>query len=572
MQEALIQSLVTATALEEATIRKLLTKPPQREHGDLAFPCFPLAKTWKLSPPECAAKLVAELELPESIDAATPTGPYVNFKYNRALLLEKTIPPILRAGANVGQQPTNGERVVIEYSAPNIAKTFHVGHLRTTLIGHALVQIYKHCGYEVVGINHLGDWGTQFGFVWAGCELWGKPAEVTVEGLVEIYKRATGLRKAQDDDTVAPEDADLPNINQMAKDYFLRLEDGDPEATAFWQWCLDLSLDYLKLLYTRLGIEFDHYTGESFYRNMLPDVEQKIRASGILEDSRGALGVDCGKKLGFARIFTEDGRSLYITRDIATAMYRTETFKPLKILYVVGAQQNLHFNQLVEILRLMPHPAADKVHHIPFGFVPGMKTREGGGISLKEFLDEATSRALDVYRTEVSRKPEGLDEDGIAEAVAIGSTYFYFLSHSNIKDFQFSWKEALNFQGDSGPYLQYAVARINSIQANAKQAGLEIDEAFTTSVLTEDSAHDLTLSLSEFSAVVEKACTECEPYYIANYLVDVAKGFSRAYRELQVMNESDTQKAIARLSLFVAVKHVLATGLRLIGVPLVDRM
>lgn len=572
MTQALITKIEAATPLNREAIAKMLTKPPKKEQGDLAFPCFALAKPWKLSPPECATKLKELLELPEDISDSNVLGPYLNFNLNRTHLISKNLPGLLDPNLAFLKTHTETDPVIIEYSSPNIAKTFHVGHLRTTLIGHALVQIYKSVGYKTIGINHLGDWGTQFGFVWAGCELWGKPENADVDSLVEVYRRATNLRKAQEEETVAADDKGKPDVNQLARDYFIKLETGDEEATKFWQWCLDVSLDYLKALYLRLGITFDHYTGESFYRDQLEDVENKIRESGILESSKGALGVDCGKKLGFARIFTEDGRSLYITRDIATAMYREKTYHPLKILYIVAAQQSLHFNQLIEIMKKMQHPVAEKINHVSFGFVPGMKTREGGGISLKEFLNEAKERALEAYRSEVSKRPDGLDEDEIAEKVAIGATYYYFLSNSNIKDFQFSWKEALNFQGDSGPYLQYALARINSIIEKAKAEGLEPQDSFNSDNLVEDDAYYLFCAVNDLQETVEKAAQDCEPYYIAQFLLEVAKTFSRSYKQLRVIGAESRELALDRLTLFAATRNVLETGMRLIGIPAIQRM
>lgn len=580
IKESLIDTISKVTTLEPIQVAKVLTKPQNRaqnrDHGDLALPCFQVAKVKGISPPEAAKWLAENISLPPGITKATPVGPYLNFTYDRKTIFAATIPIILKEQEGYGRKADHGKTIIVEYSSPNIAKTFHVGHLRTTLIGHSLVQIYKHLGYKTIGINHLGDWGTQFGFVWAGCKLWGRPEQPTVDALVDIYRRATNLKKAQEENTVSADDRDKPDINQMARDYFISLEGGDKEATEFWQWCLDISLDYLKSMYRRMGIEFDHYTGESFYRDMLESVEQKIRDSGILEESRGALGVDCGKKLGFARVFTEDGRSLYITRDIATAMYRQDTFSPEKILYVVAAQQSLHFQQLIEILKRMKEPVSDKMVHVSFGFVPGMKTREGGGISLKDFLDESYDRALTAYRSEVQKRPEGSNDEKIAEAVAVGSMYFYFLSNSNVKDFHFSWDQALNFQGDSGPYLQYALARINSIEAKANNAGISLNKdnnSFNPDLLVEDHAYDLALLLTEFGAVIEKSGDDYEPYYIASYLLDLAKAFSRAYNELRVVDESVSKElATTRLSLLVAVKYVLASGLKLLGVPVVERM
>lgn len=571
MQTEIVSALSTACGLASDAVAKALTRPKELAHGDFAFPCFILAKDWKLAPPACATKLAAELKLPASVEKTQVVGPYLNFFLNKKNLAATTISTVLNQGEQIGKRSQRPETIVLEYSSPNIAKTLHIGHLRNTLIGLSLERIYKHLGYKVVTINHLGDWGTQFGFVWAGCELWGKPEEPSVESLVELYIRASALRKAQEENTVPAEDKDKPVVNEMAREYFKRLERGDADAVAFWQWCLDVSMDYFKNLYSRLGIHFDHYTGESFYRDKLGQVEEEVRKSGVLEESRGALGVDLGKKLGFVRVFTEDGRSLYITRDIATAMYREATFHPTKILYVIATQQEFYLKQLMAVLEKMKHPVASKMVHVAYGMVPGMSTREGGAISLKGFLEEAHNRARDVYRQEVATRPEGLDEEQLAEAVAIGATYFYFLSHSNLKDFHFNWTEALTFQGDSGPYLQYAVARINSIVAKARDNGIVVDGQFDSSSFDDAETHQLVSLLSRFDEILTKACADYEPFYVAQYLLDVARTFAKIYKELRVVGEAP-ELAKARLSLFVAVRTVLKTGLYLIGVPTVERM
>ncbi len=568
----LAEALEPIVSMPAADIQKLITKPQDRAHGDLTFPCFQLAKTLRIAPPECAKKVAAEIKLPAGISKVEVVGPYLNFRFDKGSVIGSLIPKILSEKQRFGRKEANHKKLIVEYSSPNIAKTFHVGHLRTTLIGHSLVQIYKHLGYDVLGINHLGDWGTQFGIVWAGCEIWGRPKDATVDSLVDVYRLAGTLKKAQEEGKTSPEEQKYPNVTQMARDYFIKLEAGDKAALEFWQWCLDVSMKYFVAMYDRLGIKFDHYTGESFYRDMLTDVENKIRTSGILEESRGALGVDCGKKYGFARVFAEDGRSLYITRDIATAIYREDTFHPEKILYVVAAQQMLHFQQLIEIMNRMKHPVGPKMVHVSFGFVPGMKTREGGGISLKDFLDEMKDRALEAYKNEVEKRPEGTDENIIAEAVAIGATYFYFLGHSNIKDLHFTWEQALNFQGESGPYLQYAVARLNSIEAKAKESNID-SSLFDASKLTEESAYDLASLLAQFPTIVENAGRDYEPYYISQYLIEVAKSFSRAYRELRVVGD-DVSKELAssRLALFLATREILSAGMNLLGIPRIERM
>lgn len=567
----LIEALGKPTGLAYETLSEMVVRPKSIELGDWSLPCFSFAKEWKLAPADCAKKISQEMDLPEIFERVETVGPYLNFFLNRKVFGRNLVEKIIEQKFSVGKGSNSQRTVVVEYSSPNIAKTFHVGHLRTTLIGLCLDRVLRHRGYKVIAINHLGDWGTQFGFVYAGCELWGKPKTADVDSLVDIYIKATTLKKQQDEGSVSPEDRKKPNVNEMARNYFIRLEAGDPEALTFWRWCLDLSLDYLKSMYSRLGIHFDHYTGESFYRDMVPGVEELIQKSNILEESRGALGVDLGEDLGFVRIFAEDGRSLYITRDIAAAIYRHDTFSPEKILYVVAAQQSLHFRQLIGLFEKLAHPVASEIVHVPFGFVPGMKTRDGGAISLKDFLTEAHDRARTAYQSEVQKRPEGLDEESVSESVAIGATYFYFLNHSNTKDFNFNWDEALNFQGDSGPYIQYALARLNSIAINAEKEGLRSSPKALAEVCEDNDAYELVAVLARFDQVLESVCKEYEPNTLANYVLDLAKAFSKAYRKLRVIGE-EKDIAQARLALFEATKYVLHNGCYLLGVPPIERM
>lgn len=575
MHPGIISSLASVTALPEEEVAKTLVQPKELTHGDISFPCFIIAKNWKIAPPECAKRLVSLLKLPSDVERAEVVGPYLNFFLNRSAFAASVLPEILKAGLSIGKESHPHETILVEYSSVNISKPFHVGHLRTTLIGHSLDRIYRHLGYQVHSINHLGDWGVQFGYVWAGCELWGKPQNATVFDIVDRYVKASTLKKSQEENKLSPEDVDKPNVTQIAREYFKRLEADDPQAQAFWKWNLDLTLDYLHSLYKRLGVHFDYYTGEAFYRDKLKTVEDTIRTSGILQDSRGALGVDLGKPLGFVRIFTEDGRSLYITRDIAAADYRWNTFKPKKILYVVASPQKLHFQQLVGVLEKMGHPAADAVIHVSYGNVPGISTRGSIGptdrIWLHTLLDEAHEAALDAYRNQVEKRPEGLDEDAVAESVALGAICFTYLCRSNVKEFNFTFEEALNFHGDTGPYLQYALARLHSIEAKAADEGISVDGSFDASVLGAEESHRIVSLLSQFPATVRRAAAEYEPYHIASLLLDLARSFSAAYNSLRVVGQ-EKHVAKARLSLFMAIKNVLHVGLTLLGVPPIERM
>lgn len=568
MKESLIHILATTTGLAPAAVQKALSTPKSIEHGDIAFPCFLLAKSWGLPPHECAKKLAAEISLPTDFSRTQCSGPYLNFFLDRTRHIEKITRALLTPPTDTSTEKRG--TIVVDFSGPNISKPFHVGHLRTTIIGFSLTKLFKHLGYNVVGVNHLGDWGTQFGFVYAGCSLWGKPANDMNE-LVGRYVEANLLRKSQE----AGNDLDKPLVNDIARDYFLRLEAGDPEAKEFWEWNVEVSKKYYEKTYSRMGISFDSWNGESFYVQFFEDYIGKLKQSGVLEESRGAYGVDLGP-LGFARLLTEDGRTLYLTRDLITADYRENTYHPDRIIYVVGAPQALHFKQLREILKTMAHPAADKIFHIPYGHVPGISTRKlktsSSEISLDALLNESQERAREAYESAVSKRPENVDIEEVATAVGLGAIYFNYLSRTNNKEFHFSWDEALSFKGDTGPYLMYAVARLYSIQEKASALSIEASTDSDFSKLSEDSAWEICSQLSRFEEVLERTAVDYEPCNICNYALELAKSISRAYLELRVVGEQDPQKAQARLTLFVAARQVLCKSLEILGITPLKRM
>lgn len=579
LRRALAKAIVQATALNQEQIFSLIEKPKNKDFGDLAFPCFSLAKDWKASPPECARRLKAELELPEGFSHAEIKGPYLNFFFDRGFFTKCVLDHTLSSDAF--PTPALNKTVLVEYSSPNIAKPFHVGHLRATLIGNCLDRLYRKLGWNTISVNHLGDWGTQFGFVWAGCKLWGMPDEPTVGDLVALYRRATGLKETQEnekggkeeeEEEVSEEENPLPEVNELARSYFIALERGEDYAVSFWKQCVEISLEYLKKTYERLDISFDHYIGESFYSDKLDAVRSSLEEAGILIESKGALGVDLGEQIGFARIFTPDGRSLYLTRDIAAAIYRKERFNYDKSIYVVGAPQTLHFKQLVGVLEALGKPYAQAINHVAFGHVLGMKTRGAGNfIELNDFLDEAYEKALEAYHTQVSKRPEGLDERLVAERVALAAIIFSNLSRNNIKDVHFSWKHALEFQGDTGPYLLYARARINGIKEKAEAAGLSVKPDIAVELLSEESAYQLISIVSEFEGTLKKTAQDNEPCYLAAYALDLAKAFSRAYQDLKVVGE-EKSLAEARLTLFEAARQVLGSSLSLMGIEPLERM
>ncbi len=575
LREHLSKAIADSSPLDAGAVSELLESPKKRGFGDIAFPCFALAKLMKKSPADCAAELSKSLQLPSGFSRFEVLGPFINFHYDRSLIVGETLADLgvlPEQSATQKKSDNHSKTIIVEYSSPNIAKPFHVGHLRATLIGNCLDRCYRELGYNTISINHLGDWGTQFGFVWAGCQIWGTPEEPSVSSLVDLYRKATALRESQEEENPGKEVLAQPNVNEMARSFFIDLEDDKQYAKDFWQMCVDVSLVYLRATYDRLGVSFDHYTGESFYSDKLKAVEEELREAGLLLESKGALGVDLGEKLGFARIATPDGRSLYLTRDLATAKYRAETFNFDRAMYVVGAPQTLHFQQIKGVLSALNKAYADRIEHVAFGHVLGMKTRGGGAfIELNSFLDEAVERATEAYREQVSKRPEGLDETEVARAVSLSAILFGTLARTNGKDVHFDWKHALEFQGDSGPYLLYAYARINGIKSKAIAAGIDPSHPFSPELLTEDSAYALCSVLSNFEETLEKTVADNEPSYLCAYALELAKAFSKAYLELKVL-DAEAEVASARLALFEATRLVLKKSLMLLGIETIERM
>ena len=559
LRRALVSALAEATGLDPVQVEGLVTLPRNPEHGDLAFPCFALAKARKQNPVQAAADLARALALPSGFAAAEAVGPYLNLRFDRAAFVERVVSKVLAEGERYGAGPAGGSTVVVDFSSPNIAKPFHVGHLRSTLIGWSLVRILRFLGHRVVGINHLGDWGTQFGYVWVGCSRWGRPAADDadpISTLVDRYVRATALKEED------------PAVEEAARDFFRRLEAGDAEATEFWEYARTVSLEEFKTLYERIGIRFDAFTGEAFFNDKMDATIADVVAKGIGTVSEGAFGVDLGEDLGFALLRKADGATLYLTRDLTAVDYRFRTYGFDRVLYVVGAPQSLHFRQLKALCARLGKPYAESIVHVPFGHVHGMSTRSGGAVPLKDFLDEAVDRALTAFREEVTKRPEGLDEREVAERIALSAIIFNDLARGRIKDVTFDWDQALSFRGDTGPYLQYAHARINGI---ALKAGAELPETVDGGRLPEDEAYQLAVQMSLFHEAVARAAESHEPSAVSAYLLELARAFSRANEVLRV-KDAPAEVKNHRFALFVACRQVLASGLRLLGIDPIDRM
>jgi arginyl-tRNA synthetase len=558
---------------QQGKILGMLEKPKNRDHGDLALGLFSFAKSAGKNPTELAKEVAAAIHLPKEFKSAVAVGPFINLHFDRPEFTVGSVQQIFSSGNPSLPIAPRKEKLIVEYSSPNIAKPFHVGHLRATLIGNALDKIYRKLGNDVISINHLGDWGTQFGFVYAGCQIWGKPETETVNGLVDLYKKATALKEAQEKKTLSEEEQKLPDVNAMARKFFIEQENGADYAQKFWQWCSDISLRYFKETYKRIGVHFDHYTGESFYSDKLDGVKAELERSKILVDSEGALGVDLGEELGFARVYTPDGRSLYLTRDLATAEYRYNTFKFDRALYVVGNPQTLHFKHIRGVLAKLGKSYADQIVHVGFGQVLGMKTRGAGKtVELNDLLDEAHALALEAYRSQVSKRPEGLDEDLVAEKVALAAIIFSTLNRTRDKDITFSWEQALAFQGDSGPYILYSFARINGITDRSGFSEAEV-EAWVPRAehYSEAAAFELAYEIERFSEVVSSVVADNDPHHLTGYLLSLAKAVSKAYLELHVANV-ERELGLSRLKLFKAAAKTIKEGCGLLGFEVLERM
>jgi arginyl-tRNA synthetase len=560
-REEIVAAIARKTETEPDQVRAQLAVPPKLDMGDFAYPCFSLAKKLRKAPPaiaqDLAGKMASGLALIDKVEAA---GPYVNFSVNRQLFAQAVLRDAIAKGSAFGQlKDGEGKVVLIDYSSPNIAKPFHVGHLRSTIIGGALYRLFQALGFKVVGINHLGDWGTQFGKQIVGVKRWGEPEDLT--DLMKLNRLYVKYHQEEEKD---------PKLADEAREWFRKQEAGDEEALALWRAIRDTSLEYFKKIYQRLGVQFDDYTGESFFNDKMAAVIKTAETKGLAQISDGALVIDLQvagiKTPGLLR--KADGATLYLTRDIAAAEHRHATHSFERLLYVVGSAQSLHFQQLFAVLKLLGHEWTDNCTHVNFGLVKGMATRKGGVVYLEQLLDEAKSRALAVMREHIEKRPELIDEEAVAEAVGIATIFFADLSRQRIKDYEFDWDRAISFEGDTGPYLLNAHARIAGI---VRKCGVELDPDADLSTLVEPEAHQLVSLVARYEDVLREAARLCEPSVLAGYLLDLAHGLHGSYQSLRVKGE-ETQVAQARLLLFTVVKHVLAKGLGILGIPALERM
>lgn len=562
----LIAEHIDGLSAEE--IHGMLEVPQASNMGDYAFPCFKLAKTLRKAPPLIAADIAAKIEGSQLFEKVEQVNAYVNMFISKEELVRDVVCEVLNEGEDYGKsQVGQGKTVIVEFSSPNIAKPFHIGHIRSTVIGNAINKIYSAMGYKVVRINHLGDYGTQFGKMICAYRHWGNKEDVIKEPIKTLLHYYTKFHE---------EAEKHPELNDEARQIFTRLEHGEEEETQLWQWFRDESLKEFSRVYKMLGIEFDSYAGESFYSDKMPAVVQMLKDKNLLEESQGAEIVDLTPYgLTPALITKSDGSSLYITRDIAAAIYRKKTYDFYKNIYVVASQQNLHFQQWIKIIELLGFDWAKDNIHVPFGLVSledgTMSTRNGRVVFLEDVLNRAVEQTREIIR-EKGVNTDNVDET--AKQVGIGAVVFQELSNNRIKDYVFSWDKVLDFNGETGPYVQYTYARAASVMRNAGREAAEKAlncENIKVEHIIGESAYELAKLLYALPQVIIDAGEKYEPSVLTRHIVDIAQAFNRFYHDEHILTDNEEEK-ISKLSLVAATKTVLKNGLALLGIEAPERM
>lgn len=580
---ALLTDAVTekfgAGLLDAEEIFSMLEYPPDKNMGDLALPCFKLSKKLRRSPIDIA-KILSETVKCDEFSGISAMGGYLNFRISVPAFANRVINDVSVQAERYGASDEGaGKTVVLDYSSPNVAKPFHIGHLGTTVIGHSLKLLHEFVGYKCIGINYLGDWGTQFGKLIVAYKKWGDKAKIEqggVDELVALYVRINNAIKAEEDESIAglsPEEAAKAKHSALGDESrmeFAKLEHGDEENLALWKWFVSVSLEEYEKTYKQLGITFDSYKGESFYTDKMPAQVDKLRNMGLLEIDDGASIVNLDKwNMPVCLILKRDGTTLYPTRDIAAAVYRQQTYAFDKAIYVTSAAQSLHFAQWFKVVELMGYDWYDKLVHVPYGTVSinGAKlaTRTGNVILLKDLFAEAISRVYDIAK---EKHPNDAECREIAEKVGVGAVVFYYLSNNRMRDINFVMEDALSFDGNTGPYAQYTYARTCSVLEKADAiASLEIGD-----VVLGDPETELIKTISLFPERVVAAIADYEPSVITRYALDLCAAFNRFYHDCKILNCDDAVLKNARLALTAATKQVLGTALKLICISTPEKI
>ena len=561
--QLLSEAISACCGMEPQALLPMIEIPPESSMGDFAFPCFKLSKTLRKAPPAIAAELCAGVRLPDFVKRAEAVGGYVNFFIKPAEYAKTVLAAVREESENYGGSAEGaGHNICIDYSSINIAKPFHIGHLSSTVIGHALYRIYQHLGYNCVGINHLGDWGTQFGKLIVAYKKWGNRASVekdSIRALLDLYVKFHD--EAERDE----------KLNDEARAWFKRIEDGDEEALTLFEWFKKLTLREVGRVYDMLGIAFDSYAGESFYNDKMNRVIEELEEKGLLKLDNGAYLVDLTEyKMPPCIVLRSDGATLYATRDIAAALYRKDTYDFAKCLYVVAYQQDLHFKQWFKVVELMGYDWAKDLVHVSFGMVSlqdgTLSTRRGKVVFLEDVLNAAVERTLDII---AEKSPELVDKQAVARQVGVGAVVFSTLYNSRIKDVVFSWDKALNFDGETGPYVQYTHARCCAVLRKA--GAVDIPAELDYEQLADEDAMRVIRAMGDFPRAVREAAEKYEPYLVSRAVMAVCQAFNKFYYEQRIIGcEPETEKA--RLALTAAAKSVILTGLFLVGLAAPERM
>ncbi|GGH21926.1 arginine--tRNA ligase [Paenibacillus segetis] len=563
-----VSALIEDISTEDMML--MLEYPAKSEMGDISLPCFSLSKLLRKAPVQIAEQLKEQINI-TAVERMESVSGYLNFYINQEQFAKTVISDILNKGERYGSRDIGqGRTIVIDYSSPNIAKPFHVGHLRSTVIGNALYQIYSFLGYKCVGVNHLGDWGTQFGKLIVAYQRWGNAEDIERDAIDELFRLYVKFHQEVEKDSA---------LDDEARAWFVKMEQGDSEALHLWNWFIDISMKEFQKIYDLLDVRFDSYAGESFYNDKMDPVIQQLKEQNLLEEDQGAWLVRLDSfNMAPALMLKKDGSSLYHTRDVTAAIYRQETYHFDKAIYVTDYSQNLHFQQWFKIIELMDYPWAKDLVHVPFGRVSlegsGFSTRKGNVIKLEDLLQQAILKIKEIIE---AKNPNLDNKEEIAKQVGVGAVIFNDLSGNRIKDIVFSWEEALSFEGETGPYVQYTHARACSVLRKAidsaegtlprGQSNVDYDPA----LLHNETEFNLLKALSLFPETIELALVKLEPSLISRYLVDLAQAFNRFYHDSPILVEELALRNV-RLALVQAVKITLQNGLRLIGLQAPEKI
>lgn len=551
--------------MEREQIKELLETPPDSSMGDMALPCFAFAKVMHKNPASIALEIKEKLEDYKDdlcIDRIDAVGGYCNLFFDRAEYVKKVLTSWQQDNHGV-MKTGEGKTVCIDYSSPNIAKNFHVGHLRTTVIGNSLYKIYDKLGYKVVRINHLGDWGTQFGKLIVAYKKWSSKEAVEEKGiqeLLDIYVKFNSEKEA------------YPELMDEARGWFAKMEAGDKEALSIWEWFKKISMIEFERVYKMLGIDFDSYTGESFYREKVPALSKILTEKGLLVESQGANVIDLSEyDMPPCMITKKDGSSIYHSRDIAAVLYRKEKYDFDKCLYVTGLEQSLHFKQVFKAIELMGYDYYKNLIHVPYGLVSlegeKLSTRTGNIIYAEDILNEAINRAKELIN---EKNPTLEDKDNVSKKVGIGAVIFHDLFNQRIKNIDFSWDDVLSFEGTTGPYVQYTYARAGSI---LRKYGKKItDSNIEYKALTDDPTYELIKAISGYEKAIEAAATRYEPSVIARFLISLCTTFNKFYQECKILKEENENVKTARLYLVGLAKDIIVEGCDLLGIQCPEEM